>query len=247
MSPSPSARQESHSRGGDEPRRQIVNFTFYKVGVEWRRLPRAERDEHRREAAAVLRRWNIPGELSLLTYSTVGTRSDCDLMLWRICYSFECMQQMTTDFLRTSLGGYLEPAHSYLAMTKRSQYMIGHDRDSNYDLRGVIKPGAYKYLFLFPMSKTREWYGLPFEERQRIVRDYIRVIDDFPRVRFNITYSFGLDDQDFMVACGSDHAEDVLDLMQQLRETEASAFNLQDTPVFTCLHTSIEEMLERLG
>src|SRR5439155_18323703 len=116
-----------------------------------------------------------------------------------------------------------------------------------YDPRGVIKPGEFKYLFVFPMAKNRQWYALPFEERQRMVRDYIRVIGEYPRVRLNVMYSFGMDDQDFVVSLGSDYPDDVVDLMQQLREAEATAYNMWDTPVFTCYQMTIEEMLERLG
>ena len=246
MAPAPRTDTESSSPYGQELRRQLISFSFYKVMPEWRRLPRAERDEHRREAAEVLRRWSNYSELSLVTYSTVGLRSDSDFVLWRICYSLECLQSMTSELLSTRLGGYLQTSYSYLSMTKQSQYQIGPQHES-YDLRGAIKPGAFKYLFLFPMEKTKAWYALPFEERQRMVLDYIRIMGDFPRVRLNVMYSFGLDDQDFIVAIGSDYPEDVLDMVQQMREAESTGYNQRDTPVFTCQRTTIEEMLERLG
>ena len=230
-----------------ELRRQLISFTFYKVMAEWRRLSRSERQEHKQEAAEVLHRWADFAELRLLTYSTVGTRPDCDIALWRICYSIDCLQSMSAEFLATRLGSYLQTSYSYLAMTKHSQYLIGQEPNSRYDPRGAIKPGQYKYLFVFPMAKDRQWYRLPFEERQRMVRDYIRIIDEYPRVRLNVMYSFGIDDQDFMVTLGSDYPDDVLDLMQQLREAESTSFNLRDTPVFTCQQLTIEQMLERLG
>jgi chlorite dismutase len=80
-----------------------------------------------------------------------------------------------------------------------------------------------------------------------MVQDFIRIMDEFPRVRLNVMYSFGLDDQDFIVAIGSDYPEDVLDMVQQMREAESTGYNQRDTPVFTCQRTTIEEMLERLG
>jgi chlorite dismutase len=246
MSPLPRTDTESASTYGQELRRQLISFSFYKIMPEWRRLARSERDDHRREAAEVLRRWSNYSELCLLTYSTVGLRSDCDFVLWRICYSLDCLQTMTSELLSTRLGGYLQTSYSYLSMTKRSQYQVGPEHQ-NYDLRGAIKPGTFKYLFVFPMEKTKALYALPFEERQRMVQDYIRIMDDFPRVRLNVMYSFGLDDQDFIVAMGSDYPEDVLDMVQQMREAESTGYNQRDTPVFTCQRTTIEEMLERLG
>src|SRR5512146_1932170 len=88
------------------PRRQIVSFTFFKVMPEWRRLPQDEREEHRREAAEVINRWNIPDQMKVLTYSTVGIRPECDFMLWRICYSLECLQSMQQELYSTRLAGY---------------------------------------------------------------------------------------------------------------------------------------------
>jgi chlorite dismutase len=245
--PYPRTDEANPPTSSQEVRRQLISFTFYKIMPEWRRLPRSERQEHKREAAEVLHRWADFAELRLLSYSTVGTRPDCDMALWRICYSLDCLQSMSAEFLATRLGGYLETRYSYLAMTKRSQYLIRIQPEAQYDPRGVIKPGEFKYLFVFPMAKNRQWYALPFEERQRMVRDYIRVIGEYPRVRLNVMYSFGMDDQDFVVSLGSDYPDDVVDLMQQLREAEATAYNMWDTPVFTCHQMTIEEMLERLG
>ncbi|HZR32689.1 MAG TPA: chlorite dismutase family protein [Terriglobales bacterium] len=237
---------QSSMPGGQESRRQLVSFSFYKVMPEWRRLAHAERDEHRREAAEVLRRWSSFGELRLLTYSTVGMRADCDMVLWRICYSLECLQSMSRELLATRLGGYLETKYSYLAMTKRMQYAIKSSREHD-DERGFVKAGKAKYLFVYPLRKTRDWYQLVWEERQRIINEYIQVIDEFPRVRFHIAYSFGIDDPEYVLAYESDYPEDFLDMVQQLRDTENSAYTAVDTPRVTCVQTSVEEMLERLG
>ncbi len=229
------------------PRRQVVSFTFFKVMPEWRRLAQEEREEHRRELADVISRWNIPDQMKVLTYSTVGIRPECDFMLWRICYSLECLQGMQQDVYSTRIAGYLQTPYSYLAMTKRSQYLIGHTHEGQHDSRGVIKPGGFKYAFIYPFIKTRPWYTLPYEERQRMMNEHIRVGHEYPRVRLNTTYSFGLDDQEFVVAFESDHPEDFLDLVMQLRESEASSYTQRDVPVFTCVQCSVEEMLERLG
>lgn len=230
-----------------EVRRQMISYTFYKVRPEWRRLPKVERDEHRREFCEVIRRWDSKGKMLVLTYSTVGMRPDCDMLLWRICYSLDELQMMSQELSSTQLGGYLETPYSYLAMTKRSQYLIGHEHEGQADSRGVIRPGGFKYLFVYPFLKTRAWYRLPEEERQRIMKEHIRVGHEYPRVKLNTTYSFGLDDQEFVVAFESDYPEDFLDLVQRLRETESSVYTLRDTPIFTCIQTSIDGMLERLG
>lgn len=240
--------EEKHAKSDEKKvQRQLVSFNFFKVMPEWRRLPIGERAEHKRQFAEVIRKWTQPGRLLPLTYSTVGMRGDCDMVLWRICYSAEDLNQMTADLLATPLGGYLETPHSFLAMTKRSQYLIGHEHEGQHDSRGSLRPGGQKYIFIYPFWKTRAWYLLPMEERQRLMNEHIRIGHLYPRVKLNTTYSFGIDDQEFVVAFETNFPEDFLDLVQQLRETEISMYTLKDTPIFTCIRMSPEEMLDRLG
>ncbi len=240
--------ESQHASGPAQPlKRQSVSFTFFKVMPEWRRLPLAERQKHKEAFAEVLKRWNRPGQFLTLTYSTIGTRGDCDMCLWRICYSPDDLSQMTGELMATPLGGYLETPHSFLAMTKRSQYLIGHEHEGQHDSRGAIRPGGQKYTIVYPFWKTRSWYLLPLAERQRLMNEHIRIGHLYPRVKLNTTYSFGLDDQEFVVAFETNFPEDFLDLVQQLRETEISAYTLKDTPIFTCIRMTPEEMLDRLG
>src|SRR4051794_17754492 len=181
------------------PRRQIVNFAFFRVAPEWRRLPIAERREHKDEAIRVLQRWDCE-DMRVLAYSTVGLRGDADLMLWRISYSLEGLSAAHSDLLKTHLGGYLEPSHWFLGMTKRSQYLIGQEHEGNQAYRGYIKAGGSKYLVIYPFTKSREWYLRPFEERQRVVTEQIKTAQEFPRVRMNTVYSIGVDDNEFVIA-----------------------------------------------
>jgi chlorite dismutase len=228
-------------------KRQMIGFSFFKVMPEWRRLPAAERTEHKRLFTEVLARWNQPGRLLSLTYSTVGLRADCDMALWRICYSVDDLSEMMAELMATPLGGYLELANNYISMTKRSPYLIGHEHEGQHDSRGSIRPGGQKYIFIYPFWKTRSWYRLPLEERQRLMSEHIRIGHLYPRVKLNTTYSFGLDDQEFVVAFESNFPEDFLDLVQQLRETEISVYTLKDTPIYTCIRMTPEAMLDRLG
>jgi chlorite dismutase len=227
-------------------RRQFVNFVFFKVDPEWRRLSMSDRREHKDEALRVIKRWDNE-DMRILTYSTAGLRADTDFMLWRICYSLECLSSAHTDFMKTQLGGFLEPSHSFLGMTKRSQYVIGHESDNNLALRGHIKPGGTKYLVVYPFTKTREWYLRAFEDRQRIVQEQLKAAQDFNRVRMNTIYSFGLDDNEFVIALETDHPEDLVDMGMRLREVENSLFMLRDVPRLACLKVPCEEMLERIG
>jgi len=69
----------------------------------------------------------------------------------------------------------------------------------------------------------------------------------YPSVKLNTTYSYGLDDQEFVVAFETDEPADFLDLVMELRETRASAYTLRDTPIFSCIAMSLREALDTLG
>ena len=225
--------------------RQFVNFAFYKADPRWRALPKAERDRGRAEFAEIVQQYSK--RLILLHYSLVGTRPDCDFMLWRIGHDLETLQEMSARINQTALAPYLTTPYSFLAQTKRSTYIDKHLHEGQEGRRGVIRPGETRYLFVYPFLKTREWYLLPLEERQRMMDHHIAVGHKFPAVKINTTYSFGLDDQEFVVAFETDRPDDFLDLVMALRETQGSKYTLRDTPIFTCVRKeTIQEVLDLL-
>jgi chlorite dismutase len=96
------------------------------------------------------------------------------------------------------------------------------------------------------MWKKRDWYRLPGEERMRVMREHIEVARRFPGIETNTAYSFGLDDQEFVVAFDADDPAEFLDLVQELRATESSAYTESETPIFTCISVSLERALDAL-
>jgi nitrite reductase/ring-hydroxylating ferredoxin subunit len=138
--------------------------------------------------------------------------------------------------------------YSYFSQTKRSIYEIRGAADATAEEeRLVIDPSEAKYLFVYPFIKTRDWYQMSLHARQGIMDEHIEVGRKYPSVRLNTTYSFGLDDYEFIVAFETDEPSDFLDLVQELRETESSRYTLQDTPLFTCINMRLEEVLDALG
>jgi chlorite dismutase len=99
---------------------------------------------------------------------------------------------------------------------------------------------------VYPFVKTRAWYALPADERWRIMQEHIKVGREYPSVDLNTSYSFGLDDQEFVVAFETDNPADFLDLVQRLRTTESSSFTLRDTPTLACIACSVERALGAL-
>ncbi len=85
------------------------------------------------------------------------------------------------------------------------------------------------------------------DERQNLMDEHIRIGMKYISVKLHTTYSFGLDDQEFVVAFETDEPQDFLDLVEELRFTQASKYTLRDTPMYTCRHRELAECLEALG
>jgi chlorite dismutase len=218
------------------PTRHFVKYTFFKLDPAWRRLDPAEREEHKREFAAACD--DFAEGHYLAAYSTVGTRGDTDLMLQTQAENLERLHEFAVVLNQSGLAAWAQIPYSYLAMTKLSEYSD--------ESRTELRRHENRYLFVYPFVKTRAWYGLEPAERGRIMSEHIRVGKEFPSVDINTSYSFGLDDQEFVIAFNTDDPGDFLDLVQRLRTTESSGFTLRDTPTFTCISTSVEKALAAL-
>jgi chlorite dismutase len=224
-------------------RRQVVRFAFYKLDGAWRRLSAERQATSKIEFGETIESFN--GHLLLRPYGLVGIRGDCDFLLWQVAENLDALVALQTALNRTDLGAYLSLPYSYLAMTRRSIYEF--PEDPNEPSRLVIRPSDARYLFVYPFIKTRAWYMLPKPERQTMMDEHVRIGRKYPTIRLNTTYSYGLDDQEFIVAFEGDKPGDFLDLVMELRESVASSYTLRDTPTFTCVQMSLWDMLDTLG
>jgi chlorite dismutase len=226
--------------------RQFVNFSFFKLDPAFRRLPQEEIDKGKKELMDVLEEYDNRNDVILLSYTTMGIRADAEIMFWRVSYRLENFQEMTTKMYRTGLGKYLIQTYSYFSQTKKSMYMDIFDPEHEEDRTHII-PGKAKYLFIYPFTKKREWYLLTKFTRQGIMDEHIFIGNKYPSVKLNTTYSFGIDDYEFVVAFETDSPDDFVDLVMDLRETEGSRFTEEDTPIFTCTAMSLEDAVNSLG
>jgi len=218
--------------------RHFVKFTFLRLDPAWRRLDPDDRARDKREFAAACR--DFAEDHFLRTYSLVGTRGDTDLMLRAAASRLEPIHELHVLLNQSGLMSYAEISHSYLAMTKESVYS-----DEPQPLAPREGSGR-RFLIVYPMWKRREWYRLPADERMRIMRGHIETGRRHPDIEINTAYSFGLDDQEFVVSFDADDPGEFLDLVQELRGTESSAYTLSETPIFTCISASIERTLDAL-
>ena len=222
---------------------QYINYLFFKLDPEWRRLPDEERERGKEEVLRVAEEHE--GGMLLRSFSLMGLRSDADFMLWRIGYDLDAFEAMTAALLMTGLGKYLTVTYSYFGLSRRSIYVGEHT--PGWENRRYIIPGEGEYLFVYPFVKTRAWYRLPLEERQRMMNEHMHVGRKHYPVKNNTAYCFGIDDYEFILSFEAESPEKFQDLMMELRESEASAYTELDTPIFTCRRRSLKEILEFLG
>jgi chlorite dismutase len=218
------------------PERQFVKYTFLKVDPAWRRLDPEARALHKREVLAACE--DFAEERLLRAFSLVGTRGDADLLLLTQAANLERIHEFHVVLQQSGLAAWTTISHSFLAMTKPSEYSD--------ESRLEVRPQHSRYLFVYPFVKTRAWYRLDREERLRVMREHIAIGKEYPQIDLNTSYSFGLDDQEFVVAFETDDPGAFLDLVQRLRTTESSEYTKRDTPTFTCIATSVERALNAL-
>jgi chlorite dismutase len=151
------------------------------------------------------------------------------------------MQILTSKIYSTIFGKYIEISDLYLSAARDSTYA------------NSITPGfmtddePMKYNIVYPFIKSRDWYLLPFEDRKKMMDEHIAVGRRFPGIRLNTSYSFGLGDQDFMLAFETDDLRDFQDLIVKLRETQVSRYVVKDTPMIVCVYENIQNIVRSLG
>ena len=218
---------------------QYVAYSFYRVDPAWRRLPVEERAAGKDAFAEVVESW-AERMSGLRAYSCAGIRPDCDFFLWKITERYEDLGELGAELNGTPLAGWLETPYSYLATTKASQYTSARKARK-------IAPRDQPYLVVYPFVKVRPWYSLSEEDRQRAMDEHIRIgREEFPGITNHTTYSFGIDDQEFMTAFECDEPADFMHLMLRLRDSEASRYTERDTPIFVGQLTDIRSALDAL-
>jgi chlorite dismutase len=219
---------------------KFINFTFYKVDPKWRWLNEIGKDESSREFLELLKAANT--KMKVRTYSTIGLRHDSEFMIWTVSSSLENIQIFASKIYSTIFGKYVEPTNTFLSLTRKSIYSnqvkLGFESDDDAQL---------KYVVVYPFIKSREWYLLPFEKRKQLMDEHIKVGRKYPEIRLNTTYSFGIGDQDFMLAFETDDLSKFQDLIMDLRETQVSRYILKDIPMIPCVLKNMDEIIKSLG
>ncbi|TMB93071.1 MAG: chlorite dismutase family protein [Chloroflexi bacterium] len=221
---------------------ELYRYLTLAMTAEWRRLPARERDEHKQE---FVRAAGSAGRL--YAYSLVGTRADADVLLWIVADDLDEIRDLETRLAATRLWTYATRPYAYLAARRRSPYLGDHGHAASEHARPAAGPaGDMPYVVVYPMTKKRTWYGLPHEERTRIMAAHFAVGHRYPDIRIHTGYSFGIDDHEFVVAFEVPDVRRFLALVADLRETEASSYTERETPIFVGAAMSLERALDHV-
>jgi chlorite dismutase len=216
-----------------------LSFSFYKVDAKWRWLNDLGKAEAAEEFGNLFDIANT--KMKIRTYSTMGLRKNSDFMIWMISDTIKKIQILTSKIYSTVFGKYIEISELYLSSARESSYA------------NSVTPGfmtddePMKFNIVYPFIKSREWYLLPFKDRKKMMDEHIAVGRQYPGIRLNTSYSFGLGDQDFMLAFETDDLRDFQDLIVKLRETQVSRYVVKDTPMIVCVYENIKSIVRSLG
>lgn len=224
--------------------KQFVNFIFFRVNPEWRKLENEKKIVYKQKFAEVFEDFNR--QLLTFSYSLVGFDSKADLMFWRISNSLDLIQDMTASLYKTEFGSFLETTNSYLSVTKKRMFIAPTEKEE-VESRYHVVAGEKKYHFVYPCAKNRDWYEKTGEEREGLIEENFMVGTNFRNIKIHLTHAFGFSEQEFIVSFETDEPKDFLALAEELSQTQASKFTLRGTPIFTCRQKTLMECLDAIG
>jgi len=223
---------------GNDSEQYFFNFSFFKIDPKWRWMADLAKEESAKEVENVI----LNSGIKFRSYSTLGLRDDAEFLFWFASQSIDEIQDVISKLYLTVFGKYIIPSRVYLSCTRPSIYAR-----KGRTLSFVAGEEPRKFVVVYPFTKTREWYLLPKEQRQKMMDQHIDVSEKYPQVILNTTYSFGISDQDFMLAFECDNLRDFQNLIMDLRQTKVSAYVAIDTPMITCVKKDIVPLITSLG
>jgi chlorite dismutase len=219
---------------------QFVHALALGLDGAWRRLPDAQR---RSTCADFISSVEQAREVKSFAYTMVGLQPGVDLLLWRMAPSLEALEESAAAALRCGMGTWMSVKESFLGLIQPSQYV----KKPTPQEQSLFSGERSRYLVVYPFTKSADWYLLDREERQRVMNEHMKVGHAYPQVRQLLAYSFGLDDQDFVVAYETDDLAAFGELVRALRSTESRRSTVRDTPILAGIHRPLGELPELFG
>ncbi|CAN5330540.1 hypothetical protein BH24CHL2_BH24CHL2_3240 [soil metagenome] len=229
--PRPGAQEQSKTA--------YAGFWLYQRNDRWYEIDDIDWSGLKSDTEAVL---SDPGEDMTVrgVYSSLGLSAHCDIIVWGVSPVLESLQRFAIAFDKTPIGRRLTMAQSYIGIGGMSLY------DPTHGPAFVKGDDAKQYLSVYPFAKTPDWYLVPFEERRRLMIEHGEMGREFPTILTNTVNSFGIQDQEFVVALEDDDPHELIKMVQRLRAAEVRKYTAVDTPIFLGNRKTPDEVFEDL-
>jgi len=214
------------------PNTTLNHFTAFRFLPAWWESSREARETFLQDAVAELREALPRAEF----YRLFPTRHEADLLIWTAAPAEQAsataghLARLADLLIRWR--PWVEPVTTLWGLTRPSPYTKRPSSRTIDPIDGTRRPA----LVIYPFSKTTDWHLLAPERRQELMGEHIRVGREFPEVHQLLLYSYGLQDQEFVVVYEMDDLGRFSELVEALRATEVRRYTLRDTPVWTALH-----------
>jgi peroxiredoxin len=215
-----------------------IRYAMFSVFALEEALP--EDDDERTQLVAAAESAVREGDLVVRGwYDVSGLRADADLMVWWHGDSVEAVQGAYQRLRASELGRHLLPVWSVVALHRPAEFNRSHIPAF---LAGE-DPGAY--LCVYPFVRSYEWYLLPDAERRDMLIEHGRAAKDFVDVRANTLAAFALGDYEWILAFEAEHLDRIVDLMRELRATDARRHVRVEVPFYTGPRVTLAEWADR--
>ena len=218
---------------------ESINYTMYAVFREERQSPAFEPADAASRASDLLQQ--IEGIESLTVrgwYDVSGFRADADLLVWLHAPSTEALQRAYRTIYEGA-EGRREPVWSNIGVHRAAEFNRAHVPAF---LAGEAPKG---FICVYPFVRSYEWYLLSDEERSTMLREHGMAARDYGDVLGNTVASFALGDYEWLLSFESDDLIRIVDLMRELRATDARRHVREELPFFTGPRGDAEALLER--
>jgi chlorite dismutase len=210
------------------------NYIFFTLRSSFQKLPEIKKNSYKKAFLKTLQKEN---KIITYTYATLGLKANTTFLLWLQSDNIDTTQNYLNELMHTDLGKYLKITYTLFGMTRPTQYSSSINKHTVTSRKG----GAF--LVIYPFTKTHEWYKLTFEKRKELMAGHISVGRKYPQITQLLLYSYGVDDQEFIVSYETDDLSDFQSLVIELRSDAVREYTLNDTPIFTCIYKPLEEMI----
>ena len=173
-------------------------------------------------------------------YDVAGLRADADLLVWWHAPTVEAVQEAYRRLRRTRLGEALAPVWSVVALHRPAEFNKGHVPAF---MAGEEPRG---YVCVYPFVRSYDWYLLPDTERRQMLADHGMAARTYPDVRANTVSAFALGDYEWILAFEADELHRIVDLMRDLRATEARRHVREEVPFYTGPRVALPELVSAL-